>query len=78
MVYERKIDVAAERERLTKELDRLTRVGARDRAVDNEAFSPRRRQRWSKDLKTRKAEVELLVEKTNEGRRAGPELTVSS
>jgi valyl-tRNA synthetase len=67
VVYERKIDVAAERDRLTKELAKLT--GELTRAtgqLSNEAFLSKAPANVVEGLRKRKAEVELLVHKTNE------------
>ncbi len=66
VIYERKIDVAAERERLTKELTKLTGELARGTAqLNNEAFLSKAPANVVEGLKKRKAEVEMLVEKTN-------------
>ncbi|MFZ0795833.1 MAG: valine--tRNA ligase, partial [Candidatus Korobacteraceae bacterium] len=64
VLYERKIDVAAERERLSKELEKLTGEMTRATAqLGNEAFLSKAPAKVVDGLKTRKAEVELLVEK---------------
>ncbi len=66
MIYERKIDVAAERERLTKELTKLTGELARGTAqLSNEAFLAKAPANVVEGLKKRKAEVEMLIEKAN-------------
>ncbi len=66
VVYERKIDVAAERERLTKELTKLTAELARGTAqLNNEAFLAKAPANVVDGIKKRKAEVEVLVEKAN-------------
>jgi valyl-tRNA synthetase len=66
VVYERKVDVAAERERLTKELAKLTGELARGTAqLGNEAFLSKAPAKVVEGLKKRKAEVEVLVEKAN-------------
>ena len=50
VLYERKIDVAAERDRLSKELARLTQELTRATAqLSNEAFLPRPRHMLSRD-----------------------------
>ena len=64
VVYERKIDVAAERERLTKELDKMTGELARGTAqLGNEAFLSKAPAKVVDGLKRRKGELEMLVEK---------------
>ncbi len=64
LVYERKIDVAAERERLTKELTKLTGEHQRGSAqLGNEAFLSKAPANVIEGLKRRKAEVEMLIEK---------------
>jgi valyl-tRNA synthetase len=64
MVYERKIDVAAERERLTKELTKLTSELQRGSAqLGNEAFLSKAPANVIEGLKKRKGEVEVLIEK---------------
>jgi valyl-tRNA synthetase len=64
VIYERKIDVAAERDRLAKELEKLTGEMARATAqLGNEAFLSKAPAKVVEGLKTRKAEVEVLVEK---------------
>jgi len=64
VLYERTIDVAAERERLTKELAKLT--GELTRAtgqLNNDAFLAKAPANVVEGLKKRKAEVEVLIEK---------------
>ena len=64
VIYERKIDVAAERERLTKELDKMTGELARGSAqLDNEAFLAKAPAKVVEGIKRRKGELEMLVEK---------------
>ncbi len=64
VVYERKIDVAAERERLTKDLTKLTAELARGTAqLNNEAFLSKAPANVVEGLKKRRAEVEMLIEK---------------
>jgi valyl-tRNA synthetase len=67
VLYERKVDAAAERERLNKELAKLT--GELSRAtgqLNNEAFLSKAPAKVVEGLKRRKAEVEVLVQKANE------------
>jgi len=67
VIYERKIDVAAERDRLTKELEKLTQELARGTAqLNNEAFLSKAPAKVVEGLTRRKAEVEMLVQKTND------------
>ncbi|MDR3748639.1 MAG: valine--tRNA ligase [Acidobacteriota bacterium] len=64
VVYERKIDVAAERERLNKELEKLTQELARGTAqLNNEGFLAKAPAHVVEGLKKRKAEVEVLIRK---------------
>ena len=64
VVYERKIDVAAERERLGKELAKLTgELGRATSQLSNDAFLAKAPANVVEGLKKRKGEVELLVEK---------------
>jgi valyl-tRNA synthetase len=64
VLFERKIDVAAERDRLTKELEKLTLELARGTAqLNNEAFLSKAPAKVVDGLKRRKAEVEMLIEK---------------
>ena len=63
---QRKIDVAAERDRLNKELAKMT--GEIDRAtaqLSNESFLAKAPERVVNGLKTRKAELEVLISKAN-------------
>jgi valyl-tRNA synthetase len=67
VLFERKIDVAAERDRLTKELEKLTQELARGTAqLNNEAFLSKAPAKVVEGLKRRKAEVEMLVQKTSD------------
>ena len=64
VVYERKIDVAAERERLNKDLTKLT--GEMERAIaqlSNEDFLAKAPEKIVNGLKQRKGEVEMLIAK---------------
>ena len=64
VLYERKIDVGAERERLNKELAKLTQELTRATGqLSNEAFLSKAPAKVVEGLKKRKAEVELLIEK---------------
>ncbi len=67
VLYERKIDAAAERDRLSKELTRLTQELTRATAqLSNEAFLAKAPAHVVEGLKKRKGEVEVLVQKANE------------
>ena len=64
VIYERKIDTAAERDRLRKEVAKLTQELTRGTAqLGNEAFLSKAPANVVEGLKTRKAEVETLIEK---------------
>jgi valyl-tRNA synthetase len=64
VVYERKIDVAAERERLSKEVAKLSGELQRGSAqLSNEAFLAKAPPTVVEGLKKRKGEVEVLLEK---------------
>ena len=64
VIYERKIDVAAERDRLSKELLKLTQELTRATGqLNNEAFLSKAPANVIEGLKKRKAEVEVLIEK---------------
>jgi valyl-tRNA synthetase len=67
VLYERKIDVAAERERLSKDLAKLTQELTRATGqLSNEAFLSKAPANVIEGLRKRKAEVELLVQKTSD------------
>jgi valyl-tRNA synthetase len=67
VIYERKIDASAERERLNKELAKLTQELTRASGqLSNEAFLSKAPANVVEGLKKRKAEVEMLVQKTSE------------
>ena len=64
VVYERKIDVAAECDRLNKELSKLTgELGRATAQLSNESFLAKAPAQLVDGLKRRKGEVEVLVEK---------------
>src|SRR5579862_1524060 len=64
VIYERQIDVAAERERLSKELTKLTGELARATGqLNNQAFLSKAPANVVEGLRKRKAEVEALIEK---------------
>ena len=67
VIYERKIDAAAERDRLNKELTKLTQELTRAIGqLSNEAFLSKAPAHVVEGLKKRRSEVEILVQKTNE------------
>ena len=67
VLYERKIDAAAERDRLSKDLTRLTQELTRATAqLNNDAFLAKAPAHVVEGLKKRKSEVEVLVQKANE------------
>jgi valyl-tRNA synthetase len=67
VVYERKIDTAAERERLSKELAKLTQELTRATTqLNNPTFLAKAPEHIVEGLRKRKAEVEVLVQKANE------------
>ncbi|MBZ5665270.1 MAG: valine--tRNA ligase [Acidobacteriia bacterium] len=64
-IYEKKIDVAAERERLTKELEKIEKEQANgQRQLANEQFLAKAPAKVVDGLKARQAELELLKTKT--------------
>jgi len=64
VIYERKIDVSAERERLSKELAKLTQELTRAKGqLSNQAFLSKAPANVVEGLKKRRNEVELLIEK---------------
>jgi valyl-tRNA synthetase len=64
LVYERKIDVAAERDRINKELAKLNaELGRATSQLSNEAFLAKAPAQVVDGLKRRRGEVEVLVEK---------------
>ena len=67
VLYERQVDAGAERDRLNKELTRLTQELMRATGqLSNQAFLAKAPAHVVEGLKKRKAEVEVLVEKANE------------
>jgi valyl-tRNA synthetase len=64
-IYEKKIDVAAERERLTKELEKIEKEQANgQRQLSNEQFLAKAPAKVVEGLKTRAEELGVLREKT--------------
>ncbi len=64
VVYEKKIDVAAERERLTKELGRVEReIGNAERQLGNDGFLSKAPAHVVEGLRTRRDELQVLREK---------------
>ncbi len=65
VVYERQIDVAAERERLSKELAKYEKVMlSSEKQLGNEAFLAKAPQNVVDGLKKQQAEMKLLYDKT--------------
>jgi valyl-tRNA synthetase len=65
VVYERQIDIPAERERLTKELAKYEKVlQSSDKQLGNEAFIAKAPQNVVDGLKKQQAEMKLLYDKT--------------
>jgi len=68
IVYEQKVDAAAERERLTKDLKKLEgELANGQRQLGNEHFLAKAPAHVVEGLRKRKAEVELLLEKIRSG-----------
>lgn len=66
VVYERAVDVAAERERLTKEIARLEKgVAAAERQLGNDGFLAKAPAHIVEGLKKQEAETRLLLEKAS-------------
>jgi valyl-tRNA synthetase len=64
VIYERKIDVAAERDRLNKELAKMTgEFGRATAQLGNEAFLAKAPAKVIEGIKTRRAELEVLIAK---------------
>jgi valyl-tRNA synthetase len=73
VVYERQIDVAAERERLTKELLKYEKgLVSSEKQLGNEAFLAKAPQNVVDGLKKQQAETKLLYEKTKAALEALP------
>jgi len=65
VVYEKKIDVAAERERLTKELEKMEKeIANGQRQLSNEGFLAKAPANVVEGLKRRAQELQVLREKT--------------
>jgi valyl-tRNA synthetase len=65
VVYERKIDVASECDRLKKELERLDKVlGINQRQLDNPQFVDRAPQNVVEGVRKQQIELAILKEKT--------------
>jgi valyl-tRNA synthetase len=65
VIYERKIDVGAERERLNKDLARMDgEMGRATAQLSNESFLAKAPEKVVNGLKQRKAELEVLIAKT--------------
>jgi valyl-tRNA synthetase len=74
VIYERTIDVAAERERLTKDIARYEKgLAAAERQLGNEAFLAKAPAHVVEGLKKQEAETRLLLEKARAALRALPE-----
>jgi valyl-tRNA synthetase len=67
LVYEQKIDVAAEREKAAKELEKAQKeVASIDRQLSNEGFVTKAPAHVVEKLRNRKAELELIIAKMNQ------------
>jgi valyl-tRNA synthetase len=68
VIYEQKIDVAAERERLQKELAQLTKeMDNKQRQLSNEQFLAKAPAHVVEGLRTRATELEQLIAKARKG-----------
>jgi valyl-tRNA synthetase len=66
VIYEKKIDVAAERERLTKELAKLEKdIAGAERQLGNQGFLSKAPANVVEGLRTKLAEMKVLQEKNN-------------
>jgi len=64
VIYERKIDVAAERDRLNKELLKMTgEIGRATAQLGNEGFLAKAPAKVVEGIKQRRAELEVLIAK---------------
>ncbi len=73
VVYEKKVDVAAERERLTKEIAKLEKgLATAERQLGNESFLAKAPASVVEGLKKQEAETRLLLEKARAGLEALP------
>ncbi len=73
VVYEKKIDAAAERERLTKDIARYEKgLAAAERQLGNEAFLKKAPPQVVEGLKKQEAETRLLLEKARAAWKALP------
>jgi valyl-tRNA synthetase len=73
VIYEKKIDVAAERERLTKDIARYEKgLAAAERQLGNEAFLAKAPAHVVEGLKKQEAETRLLLEKAKAALEALP------
>ena len=74
VVYEKKIDVAAERERLSKEIAKLEKgLATAERQLGNESFLAKAPAHVVEGLKKQEAETRLLLEKARAALAALPE-----
>jgi valyl-tRNA synthetase len=74
VVYERTIDVAAERERLTKDIAKYEKgLAAAERQLGNQAFLEKAPPQVVEGLKKQEAETRLLLEKARAALKALPE-----
>jgi len=65
LVYEKKVDVAAERERLSKELERIEKeIANGERQLGNEQFLAKAPPKVVEGIRTRLGELQILREKT--------------
>ncbi len=69
VVYEKKVDVRAERERLTKELAKLEKVlASAESQLSNPAFLGKAPARVVDGLRRQEADTRVLIEKTRKAR----------
>jgi valyl-tRNA synthetase len=68
VIYQKKVDVGAERERLKKELARLEAERSNaERQLSNESFLAKAPAKVVEGIRTRKAELDVLIRKTRQG-----------